>query len=363
MGRASMGFSRWAWRNSVASMGVGLWWTACCAAAPNAGPPSVADPDFQSRAISEIRTQAAAVARATAAVVGVQASVLDDAHSIASLGSQRQGSGVVIDASGLVLTIGYLILEADHIDLVFNGERKLPARVVAYDLATGFGLLQPLTPARVAPVTLGVSSQVSGDQALLVATGGELGELSLVRMVSRRPFSGYWEYHIEGALFTAPPMANHSGAALFNPQGDLLGLGSLVVSDALGPGQPRLAGNMFVPIDLLKPILAEMVARGSSSASTRAWLGLNCVEDAGTVRVVRTSRHSPAERAGVQAGDRIVSIDGTPVNGLEALYRTLWTGKLPERLVVLEIRRGDETQTLTLQSVNRMATLSRPKGI
>ena len=311
----------------------------------------------------EVEAKIQALARARAAVVGVQATAVDDARSVETLGRRRQGTGVVIDADGLVLTIGYLILEADHVDLVFEGERKLPARVVAYDLASGFGLLQPLTPVKVAPVRLGSSSSLSDDEPLMIASGGEAGDLSLARMVSRRAFSGYWEYHIDGALFTSPPRADHSGAGLFNASGELLGIGSLVVSDALGPGRAQLPGNMFVPIDLLKPILAELRERGASRSSTRAWLGLVCVEQDGTVRVVRTSRDSPAELAGMLPGDRIVSIDGAKVGGLEALYKTLWGNTNPQREVTLEIQRGGEAQTLKLISVDRMKTLSRPKGI
>ena len=197
----------------------------------------------------------------------------------------------------------------------------------------------------------------------MIASGGESGGLSLARLVSRRAFSGYWEYHIDGALFTSPPRTDHSGAGLFNANGELMGIGSLVVADALGPGKARLPGNMFVPVDLLKPILSEMRERGASRHSTRAWLGLTSVEQDGSVRVVRTSRDSPAEQAGLQPGDRIMSIDGTRVNGLEALYKTLWGSDRPQREVILEIQRGGEAQTLRLFSVDRMKTLSRPKGI
>jgi serine protease Do len=337
-----------------AALSLGLAWATASLTA-------LAAPDTAASAEFEAKTQA--LARAHAAVVGVHATAVDDARSAETLGRQRRGTGVVIDADGLVLTIGYLILEADHIDLVFDGDHKLPARVVAYDLASGFGLLQPLAPVKVAPVQLGNSAKVSDDEALMIASGGESGGLSLARMVSRRAFSGYWEYHIEGALFTSPPRTDHSGAGLFNANGELMGIGSLVVSDALGPGKPRLPGNMFVPIDLLKPILAEMRERGASRLSTRAWLGLTSVEQDGAVRVVRTSRDSPAEQAGLQPGDRIVSIDGTRVNGLEALYKNLWGSESPQREVVLEIQRDGQARTLKLISVDRMKTLSRPKGI
>jgi len=311
---------------------------------------------------ADFRAKAESLMRANAAVVGVFSEAVDEAGSIATLGRQRRGSGVVIDADGLVLTIGYLILEADHVDLVVEGERTVPARVVAYDLASGFGLLQALAPLRVAPVALGRARGLSGSEPLMIASGGADGQLSLARLVSQRAFSGYWEYHIEQALFTAPARTDHSGAGLFNLDGELLGIGSLVVSDAQGAGKSRLPGNMFVPVDLLEPILPELRSAGASRSSTRAWLGLNCAEDEGKVQVIRVTRDSPAEAAGVLPGDLILRIDDAEVRGLETLYKTLWLDG-PEREVRLLIGRGDATQALTLRSRDRMKTLRKPLGI
>jgi len=315
---------------------------------------------------AELEAKQRALAQASAAVVGVHATAVEDARSVDTLGRERQGSGVLIGADGLVLTIGYLILEADHVDLLFDDQRTVPARVVAYDLASGFGLLQALAPVRLAPVPLGDSTRLSADEPLMIASGASeesSGDLSMARMVSRRAFSGYWEYHIDGALFTAPARRDHSGAGLFNSDGELLGIGSLVVADAQEPGQPRTVGNMFVPIDLLKPILAELIEQGASRSSTRAWLGVNCVESEVGVRVVRVSRDSPAEEAGLQPGDRILRIDGAEVTGLESLYKTLWQGDRAEREVRLDIQRGGQPQTLSVMALDRMKTLSKPQGI
>jgi serine protease Do len=322
------------------------------AAAANAIP-TPGSPDFKAKA--------EALARAHSAVVGVRSTAVDEAGSIDTLGRERRGSGVLIE-EGLVLTIGYLILEADHVDIVIEGERTVPARVVAYDLASGFGLLQPLAPVRVAPVALGKSAGLSGDEPLMIASGGADGELSLARMVSQRAFSGYWEYHIDGALFTVPPRSDHSGAGLFNLDGELLGIGSLVVMEALGSGRGRMPGNMFVPIDLLKPILGELRSQGASRSSTRAWLGLSCTEGSDGVQVIRVTRDGPADLAGVRPGDQILRIDDAEVGGLESLYKTLWRDG-PEREVTLVIKRGGETQTLKLRSLDRMKTLRKPQGI
>ena len=317
----------------------------------------------------EIEAQSRALARASDAVLGVQAQAVDNARSSATLGRQRQGSGVVIGPDGLVLTIGYLVLEAESIELRHDDGRRIPARLVAYDLATGFGLVQALAPLNLQAVPLGQTAGLSKDEPLMVASGGEDGSVSVARLVSQRAFSGYWEYHIDGALFTSPPRRDHSGAGLFNGRGELIGIGSLLVADASEaaaggqPGQPPLPGNMFVPIDLLKPVLAELRERGSSLASTRAWLGLNCVEVAGVVRVLRVNDDSPADVAGVLAGDRIVRIDSVPVAQLAQLWQALWSGGAPERAVKLEIVRDGEPQTLLLQSVDRAKTLQRAAGI
>ena len=215
----------------------------------------------------------AAFSRANAAVVGLKVSVADDARSAETLGKERSGSGVVIGPDGLILTIGYLMMEAQTIQIITQDNKTLPARAVAYDLATGFGLVRALLPLRgIEPVAMGSLKDLQPGTALMAATGaqatGEDGDVNMTQLVSKRPFSGYWEYHIDAAAFTSPPIGNHSGAPLFNQKGELVGIGSLFVSDAMG-GNRRLPGNMFVPVDLLKPILAEMEKTGGTAVSRR----------------------------------------------------------------------------------------------
>lgn len=343
--------------------------------------------------------QSQALQRAHQAMLGVQAIALDGARSSTQLGQARNGSGVLISADGLVLTIGYLVLEVDQVLLVHDDGRSVPARVLGYDVATGFGLVQALAPLvqsaptlgpsratspaaspaspaspsppvpaspRLQPVTLGRAQHLLAGQPLMIASGGDNATVSNAQLVSRRPFSGVWEYHIDGALFTAPPRRDHSGAGLFNPAGELIGIGSLLVTDVSGvadDAQPRQSGNMFVPVDLLLPILDELRQQGRSAASQRAWLGLNCVEQNGGLRVVRVSDDSPADVAGLQVGDRILRIDGQEVRALAALWQALWAGGAAEREVTLEIVRDRLPQTLKVYSVDRMKTLRRAEGI
>jgi serine protease Do len=331
------------------------FWLISVLAALAAGWASAATP-------TELEAQSKALERAANAVVGVQTLAVADARSNNTLGRVRQGSGVVIASDGLVLTIGYLILEADQVQLVLDNGRNLPARVVGYDLATGFGLLQPLAPINISHAPLGNSTGVTPEDSLLVVSGEPSGQLSAARMVSRRVFAGYWEYRIEDALFTSPPRTDHSGAALFNPRGELVGIGSLVVNNALGSQGPMLPGNMFVPIDLLTPILGELRNKGASAASQRAWLGINGVEQGGLVRVARVSEDSPAEAAGVRVGDRITAIDGVAVSTLDALWTKLWSGAA-ERVLSLEVERGESRQTLNVRTVDRNRQLKKASGV
>lgn len=312
-----------------------------------------------------------ALSLANAAVVGVQVTAAEGARSAETLGRQRTGSGVVIGADGLVLTIGYLMLEAQQIEIITQDNKILPASPVAYDLATGFGLLRPLLPLRgVAPVPLGSLQDLRPGEPLMAATGatadGEESDISMTRLVGKRAFSGSWEYHIDIALFTSPPVTagsgNHSGAPLFNHKGELIGIGSLLVMHASGENQP-LPGNMFVPVDLLKPILAELQQSGSSRPSRRPWLGVTSSDQGGQVQIMRVSEGSPAESAGLQAGEVVLAVDGMEVTTLEAFYKKLWARAAPDAPVRLTVRHGDEVRTLVLTPQDRMLTLKKPAGI
>jgi serine protease Do len=307
-----------------------------------------------------------ALTRANAAVVGVRVGVADDARSAETLGKERTGSGVVIGEDGLILTIGYLMLEAQNIQIVTSDNKTLPAQAVAYDLATGFGLIRPLLPLRgVKPVPLGKLEEVSAGESLMASVGAQSGgqdvDVSMTQLVSKRPFSGYWEYHIEAAVFTSPPIGNHSGAGLFNQRGELIGIGSLFVGDAMG-GNRRLPGNMFVPVDLLRPILAEMQKTGGTALSRRPWIGLSSSEQGGRVQIVRVNRDSPAKDAGLEPGDFVLAVDGDKVATLEAFYKKLWS-RPPESEIKLTVLQGADIKTIVLKAVDRMTTMKKPAGI
>ncbi len=307
-----------------------------------------------------------ALSKAQTAVVGVQVIAADGARSAQTLGKQRSGSGVVIAADGLIVTIGYLILEADQIQITTVDKKTVPARVVAYDLATGFGLIRPVVPLRgIAPVALGGTLDIKTGESLMASTGaseGDDADVAMTQLVSKRAFSGYWEYHIDGALFTSPPVQNHSGAPLFNQKGELLGIGSLFVMDAMGQNV-RLPGNMFVPVDLLKPIMSEMLQTGSSKLSKRPWLGLTSSEQGGRVQIVRINPDSPAQAAGLKVGDVVLAVDDAKVASLETFYKKVWDRASPEGEIKLTVLQGADLKTITLKAVDRMSTMMKPAGI
>ena len=323
-----------------------------------------------SASASSAQTIMEAMTKANAAVVGVKVTAVEGARSAQTLGLNRSGSGVVIGSDGLILTIGYLMLEAQQIEIITQEGKTLPAVAVAYDLATGFGLIRPLLPLRgVAPVALGSQQDLQPGEPLMAATGAsdrDEGGVSMTQLVSQRAFSGTWEYHLDSALFTSPPVSsgggNHSGAPLFNRKGELMGIGSLFVMDATGENK-RNPGNMFVPIDLLKPILLEMRQQGSSKQSARAWLGLTSSDQGGRVQVVRVSEGSPADDAGLKPGTVVQAIDGLEVTTLEAFYKKLWARDTPDQPVKLTVREGDEVKTIAIKPQNRMLSLKKPAGI
>jgi len=289
--------------------------------------------------------------QALASVVAVTAEVPPDARTARTLGPERAGSGVVIDSSGLILTIGYLILEAMHIRVMGPSGNTVSADFVAYDHPTGFGLIRARQPLGTRIIALGSARNLEPGEQVLIASRGTGGEAAqAVYVVSRREFTGGWEYLLDHAIFTSPPHPDFGGAALVDGMGRLVGIGSLQVLNAV-PGR-QLPGNMFVPIDLLKPILADLMLRGRS-ANLRPWLGARTEELAGRVFVSRVSKGGPAAQAGVEAGDLIVGVDGKPVHSLAEYYRTVWAFGAPGVIVPLNILKGVKVEEVRVVSGDR----------
>jgi S1-C subfamily serine protease len=282
-------------------------------------------------------------------VVKLRSRAVAGARSTATLGAHREGSGVVIDAQGLVATIGYLILEAETIELSTVDGRVFPASVVGYDAASGLGLVRSLDPLPIRPVQFGESSRVAEREPVLIVG---FDGVAPAYVVSRRPFVGSWEYLLDEAIYTAPVTVNWAGAALLDRERKLVGIGSLAVPDATGPRRP-VPGNLFVPVDRLKPLLGDLVARGRSSAPPRPWLGVHTQDVEGNVIVTRLSEGSPADRAPILVGDVLVAIGGRPVKGQADFYQRLWSSGEAGVEVALDVLREGRIQRITVKSIDR----------
>lgn len=288
-----------------------------------------------------------------AAVVRIKAFINPEGRTVENLGKEREGSGILIGSDGLVLTIGYLILEAHAAEVATNDGHTVAADVVGYDHETGFGLLRAAQSLKVRPVALGRSSALREKDPVLVASFGGTAMVAPVRIAARREFAGSWEYLLEDAIFTSPPHPVWSGAALISREGKLVGVGSLIVADTSGKGDGG-PGNMFVPIDKLPPILADLIAEGRSSTPPRPWLGVSTEEVGGRLMVSRVTAGGPAEKAGVQKGDVVKGVGGETARTLGDFYRKVWALGSAGITVPLDVVRDDKARRLDVPSMNRL---------
>jgi S1-C subfamily serine protease len=293
------------------------------------------------------------------ALVRIRAAVPAQARTAASLGTEREGNGIVIDGQGHVLTIGYLILEAARIEVTTAGGKAYPARFVGYDHDTGFGLVQTAPPLPGPPIALGDSAAVAVGDAVQVLTAGDLAGID-ARVIGRREFVGYWEYLLEDALYVAPVHPDYGGAALVSAKGALIGVGSILTRLELKE-VGWIPCNMFVPIDLLKPILAQLIETGERAGPARPWLGLQSEEVQGRVFVIRVARGGPAAAAGLAPGDVILAVNGQAVAGQADFYRKLWSQGTAGVKVPLRVLQQDQVREIVVPSADRRQYL-QPAG-
>lgn len=295
----------------------------------------------------------AAVAAALRAVVGIRTTIPEGRRSTQSLGTEREGHGALIDGTGLILTINYLIMEADSITVTDIDGREFPARMVGSDYESGFGLIRVDEPMDLPAMRLGDSDSLSlRSEAYAAGVGGEKAMLK-VKVAGRREFAGYWEYLLENAIFTVPAYPLWGGSALIGLDGELLGVGSLLVQEALGPGAPAFPGNMYVPINRLKPIFGELAAKGRLATPARPWLGLYTLEHMGQLVVGGISDGGPADRAGLQRNDVLQALDGEVLDDVADFYRKLWASGPAGTAVRLRMERGSDSFEVTVRTGDR----------
>ena len=291
------------------------------------------------------------------AIVKVKANIPGNAATAQILGTEREGNGVIIDKRGHILTIGYLILEAETIEVTkVNGDR-VEADFVAYDYQTGFGIIRATEPLYIAPLQLGQSLRLKkGDPVLIAGFGGTEAVVG-ARVISRMEFAGYWEYLLEDAIYTSPPYPDFGGAALIDRDGQLLGIGSIFTRINV-EGMGSIACNMSVPIDLLKPILTDLISTGRSSAPPQPWLGVHADEAHGRVFIIRVTPKGPAAKAGIKAGDVVVAVNQTPVKGLAQFFRQLWSSGPAGVKVTLSILQETQVREISVPTADRYRFLN-----
>ena len=296
--------------------------------------------------------------RALDSVVALRAEIPEDAFTAPLLGTERAGSGVVIRDDGLVLTVGYLITEASTIWLTTNKGTVTGGFPVAYDQSTGLGLVHPLGKLGVPALERGsIASCRIGENVVMAGHGGRAHALKAT-VFAKREFAGYWEYVLDEALFTAPAHPQWGGAALIGTDGRMLGIGSLLVQEKIDAGV--LQGNMIVPIDLLAPILDDMLKLGRPDLPPRPWLGIYVTESGARLVVAGLAPGGPAEKAGLRVGDIVSEVSGVKPAGLADLFRRIWAIGASGVVVPLKIVRDGATRDLAVRSAERSDFLKKP---
>ena len=299
--------------------------------------------------------------RVLQSVVTVQSRSDAQASTSRTLGQRREGTGVVIGPD-LVLTIGYLLLEAESVDLIDHQGRRIPGQVRAVDNLSGLGLVRTLIPLRLDAVPLGDSDALP-TPGKLWTLGQKETSLTALELVSRKAFAGSWEYLLEAPLMTLPAVNNWSGAGLFDDKGHLVGIGSLLVQDVYGD-QLALPGNLFVPVNLLKEPLPDLLRSGKRPGPATPWLGITSQRlPSGGLGVLRVSPESPAALAGIAVGDILVALQGQTLQDLPDFYRRLRALGPAGSSVTLTVKRPNGNSDVTLITADRTGSLRRPSGI
>nr|WP_247749138.1 MULTISPECIES: S1C family serine protease [unclassified Rhizobium] len=290
-------------------------------------------------------------------IVALRSSIAEDAFTASTLGTIREGSGVVIRDNGLVLTIGYLITEAEEVWLTRRDGKVVPAHALAFDQETGFGLVQALGPLDVPALPIGDATATQLGDAVVLADG--LGNAVSSKIVAKQEFAGYWEYLLEEAIFISPAHPSWGGAALIDEHGKLLGIGSLRLQMSQGGKVADI--NMVVPINLLEPILDDLLNRGQIDKPPRPWLGAFSAENNGEVVVMNVAPGGPAAEAGLRPGDIISEIRDAEVDGLADFYRQVWKSGPAGAEIPMRVLRDGREAWLRVKSADRGSFLKKPQ--
>ncbi len=290
-------------------------------------------------------------------LVSIKSHVPDDAMTAGLLGTERSGHGVRIRDDGLIVTVGYVISEADEIWIGSYDGMAAPGVVIGNDFQSGLALIRPTIPLPGPAMKLGQSQDLKiGDAVTVAGSAGIEPQEVEAQVVARQEFAGRWEYLLDDAIFTAPPHQHWSGAALIDLDGQLRGIGSLIIQGFEVNGAPRTV-NMFVPIELLLPVIDEICDHGRRLAPPRPWLGLLAHDEEGELTIVGVYRNCPADDAGLRPGDIVTQVNGQPIDGLAHLFRSVWGLGDAGVDVPLTILRNSKPRETVVKSSQRAAFL------
>jgi S1-C subfamily serine protease len=296
--------------------------------------------------------------RTLSSVVGLHSIIPNDAFTAETLGTERAGNGVVID-DGLVLTVGYLITEAETVWLHLGDGRVMEGHALGFDAVSGFGLVQALGRMNIDPLPLGSSAAIQiGDRVVVGGAGGRTRSVAS-QIAAKQEFAGYWEYLLDEAIFTYPAHPNWGGTGLISDGGKLIGIGSLQLERERGGRAEHV--NMIVPIDLLKPILDDLRKFGKVNRPARPWLGMYSTEIDNRVVVIGIAGNGPAARAELKAGDVILAVKGEKITSQSAFYRKLWSLGAAGVDVPLTVHHEGVTFDVVLASTDRARLLKGPR--
>jgi S1-C subfamily serine protease len=295
---------------------------------------------------------------ALSSVIGLHSIIPSDAFTAETLGTERAGNGVVID-DGLVLTIGYLITEAEAVWLHLGDGRVMEGHALGFDAVTGFGLVQALGHLDIDPMPIGSSAVTKiGDRVVVGGAGGRTRSVAS-QIAAKQEFAGYWEYLLDEAIFTFPAHPNWGGTGLISDSGELIGIGSLQLERERAGKAEHV--NMIVPIDLLTPVLEDLRRFGKVNRPARPWLGMYSTEIDNRVVVIGISGNGPAARAELKAGDVILAVKGEKVTSQAGFYRKLWALGSAGVDVPLTVHHEGVTFDVTLASTDRTKLLKGPR--
>ena len=312
---------------------------------------------FASNSYAEITQEK--VQRFYESIVSIRSIVPPEARTAASLGVEREGNGVAIDENH-ILTIGYIVLESESIEIGLSDGRSLPAKLIGYDHTSGFGIIKSVVPLTMPPLKLGNSDDINPREDLLILPSPNRGAGSIVRSVSRRPFTGWWEYFVESPIYTTPPNRFWAGAPILNGNGEILGVGSLFVSESVpGISSP---GNMSVPINLLKPILEDLLSIGRRKSEIQPYLGILSDDSNDQIIVTWVNEGGPAYQAGVKPQDIIVAINGSQITKLESFYKKIWNFGEAGVTIELSVLRSGSLMNFKIKTVDRLDFFFKPQS-